>query len=77
MNARKKAVPKPGPAWAAEVGEAVWTLPDIQSLAEALEAVETSLQGVSMVKFVDMLLNIDDKIVVAHHDGSKWWVKFG
>lgn len=50
---------------------------DLKGLAEALEAVETALQGVSMVKYVDMILNVDDKVVAANHDGAKWWVKFG
>lgn len=77
MTARKKAEPRPGPGWSAEAGESVWDMTDLKGLAEALEAVETALQGVSMVKYVDMILNVDDKVVAANHDGAKWWVKFG
>jgi hypothetical protein len=40
-----------------------------------LEATETAMQGISMIKYIDVVLQFDDKVVAAHHDGLKWWVK--
>lgn len=54
-----------------------WELSDILALNEALEAVETALQGMSTVQTIDVLLQFDEKVVACHHDGKKWWVKFG
>lgn len=75
MAPRKKVPPVPGPSWSSE--GPVWDAADILALNEALEATETALQGMSMIKHVDIVLQFDDKVVAAHHDGQKWWVKFG
>jgi hypothetical protein len=74
--ATSRKTPSPGPAWAALEDETVWQLPDILALNEALEATETALQGMSMIRSIDVVLQFDEKVVAAHHDGTKWWVKF-
>lgn len=77
MPPRKKAEPTPGPSWTALDGETVWELSDMLALNEALEATETALQGMSMIRTIDVVLQFDEKVVACHHDGQKWWVKFG
>lgn len=54
----------------------LWDVPDLKSLAETLEEAETSLQGFSTINSIDLVLSFETKVVVAHHDGAKWWVKF-
>jgi hypothetical protein len=54
----------------------LWEVQDLRSLVEALEEAETSLQGFSSINSVDLVLTFETKVVVAHHDGTKWWVKF-
>lgn len=53
-----------------------WDQSDLLALNEALEATEAALQGMSMIKKIDIVLQFDDKVVAVHHDGQKWWVKF-
>lgn len=77
MPPRKKVPPTPDPSWTYEQDDPVWDVADILALNEALEATETALQGMSMIKNIDVVLQFDDKVVAAHHDGQKWWVKFG
>lgn len=73
MTARKKTASE----LEAENYATLWNVPDLKLLAETLEEVETSLQGFSTIDSIDLLLHFETKLVVAHHDGTKWWVKFG
>lgn len=76
MPPRKKVPPTPGPMWSSLEDEDVYNLDDLVALREALESTETALQGIAALKYVDMILLIDSKVVACHHDGQKWWVKF-
>lgn len=73
----KKLEPKKGPARAASGDEKVWQLNDLEEIQEALEATEVALQGIAAIVTADVVLRINDNVVAAHHDGLKWWVKFG
>jgi hypothetical protein len=73
----RKNTSTPGPGWTALDDQTpIWELADILALNEALEATETALQGMSMIKVIDVVLQFEEKVVAAHHDGLKWWVKF-
>lgn len=77
MPPQKKKEPAPGPSWETLTSESIWELTDLEYIRESLEAVETALQSFATVVYLDVVLRIDDKVVAAHHDGTKWWVKFG
>lgn len=53
-----------------------WDLEDLKSIIESLESSEATLQGYTAVDSIDVVLRYQEKIVVAHHDGTKWRVKF-
>ena len=73
----KKLEPKKGPNRAASGDEKVWQLTDLTEISEALEATETALQSIAAIVTADVFLRINGNVVAAHHDGMKWWVKFG
>ena len=71
-----KKEPAPGPDWVQD-GETLWQLADLEMLRESLEATETALQSIAALDYADVVLRINENVVACHHDGLKWWVKFG
>lgn len=78
MPPRKKAAPStPEPIPNGDMtAPPAWSADDLKGVLDSLARAEEALAGFALVNAIDVVLNVDGRILAAHNDGARWWVSF-